>query len=310
MEMKRITTLIKRNISVVTIITLLFSCQKAEVVLESFSTPISNPQNWKVTFQDEFSNDSLFVDQTSSFWLTGFPWGQSSGNREYMARYNAIPSQKCETPQRSLNISSTGTLEITARKDPGSYETWHWDKDGNFYTQCMPFNYTSGMLFSRQKFLYGYYEIRAKIPNQGEVFWPAFWLWAADDDKYREIDIFEFCCNNKNTVGFNMHNSPNVEGGYVHTVNDGKNNNYPSEYILPTSDNVTDFWHTYSVLWTADEVVWFVDNEPRYVVKGHSPKLDMHLILNSSFASWWPAPSDDILPGVFEIDYVRVWARK
>jgi beta-glucanase (GH16 family) len=288
--------------------TSLISCKNEDVPVR-YSTPQLNPQNWKITFQDEFSNDSLFADQSNSFWITGYPWGQSSSNREYMARYKPNSNAGCDEPQRNLNISTDGTLEITARKDPGVYETLHWDENGKLYAECTPFDYTSGMLFSRQKFLYGYYEIRAKIPNQGEVFWPAFWLWAADDDHYREIDIFEFCCNNKNTVGFNMHNSPNVEGGYVHTVNDGKNNNYPSEYILPTSDNVTDFWHTYSVLWTADEVVWFVDNEPRYVVKGHSPKLDMHLILNSSFASWWPAPSDDILPGVFEIDYVRVWEK-
>ncbi|WP_304237983.1 glycoside hydrolase family 16 protein [Jiulongibacter sediminis] len=61
--------------------------------------------------------------------------------------------------------------------------------------------------------------------------------------------------------------------------------------------------HTYAVLWIPDEVVWYVDDKVRSVIKGHSPHLDMHLILNLSLAPWWPEPSGDILPGVFEVDY-------
>ena len=57
-------------------------------------------------------------------------------------------------------------------------------------------HYTSGQAISPFSLAYGYFEIRAKIPN-GDGLWPAFWFWSGcGSNAYSEIDVFEFCgCN-------------------------------------------------------------------------------------------------------------------
>ena len=49
------------------------------------------------------------------------------------------------------------------------------------------YDFTSGMIFSKDLFGEGIFEIRCKIPS-GEDYWPAFWLFGDGG----ELDIFEF----------------------------------------------------------------------------------------------------------------------
>ncbi|MDD2688411.1 MAG: glycoside hydrolase family 16 protein, partial [Bacteroidales bacterium] len=54
--------------------------------------------------------------------------------------------------------------------------------------------YTSGAIVSNNKYKYGYFETYAQLPS-GTSFFPAFWLWNANDTPpncfYNEIDIME-----------------------------------------------------------------------------------------------------------------------
>jgi len=60
-----------------------------------------------------------------------------------------------------------------------------WDKPE------MDFDYTSGMLFSNEKFLYGSFEAEIYIPK-GYGLWSAFWLQGESEKGFTEIDIFEY----------------------------------------------------------------------------------------------------------------------
>jgi beta-glucanase (GH16 family) len=143
--------------------------------------PSSTKPGWKLVFCDEF-NDPVFSvnhfgDRTGKWMTQGFEGGTHGDQLQYYTRFNKEFPTTCD--KGGINhIQSGGTLKIITKKEPGNYEVWHWDKNDKFYKTCEPFTYTSGFIQTPGKFLYGYFEIRAKIPNQGLVLWPAFWLYA------------------------------------------------------------------------------------------------------------------------------------
>jgi hypothetical protein len=202
-------------------------------------------------------------------------------------------------------------MVLEAMEEPGLYEVLHFNQFGDIdHTTCDPFDYTSAMVHSKKRYLYGHFEIRAKIPNEGKVLWPAFWLWAGDGG-YREIDVFEFGGTAPNVAGMNMHVEPALDGGYVHTLHDATppyNNNYPYNYTVPANlGGVSQTFHTYAVRWTPNVVEWSVDGTVAYSIKGHSPPLDMYIIANLAIAWWPPFPCSTDFPADFEIDYIRVY---
>lgn len=292
--------------------------------------PIDKP-GWTLVFNDEFDQPDIFnsINNSGGKWYSGYGWdgAQDHGNeQQYYTRYWKDFSTTCN--KGGVNhLYSNGTLTLQARKEPGSYEALHFPSSGPAYSTCDPHTYTSGVIFSRAKFLYGYFEICCKIPNQGKVLWPAFWLWSGNalDGSYREIDVFEFGGWNTpwargnfygNVVGTNMHISQALDNGYIQDPNDAEHtNHYPFAYPLgvvhPTRPNVTDAFHTYAVRWSPNMVTWYVDNEEVYSLS-HSPHLDMYIIANLAIANaaWWPSPSTancPVYPYDFVIDYIRAY---
>ena len=102
----------------------------------------------KLIWSDEFEGD--FIDTTKWKFETG---DHGWGNNEWQDYQ----------PQGSDNVEiKDGTLRITARKTgPGQ-------RVGD---------YTSARINSRESFLYGRIEIRAKMPEyKGPGIWPALWM--------------------------------------------------------------------------------------------------------------------------------------
>lgn len=233
-------------------------------------------------------------------WSTGYPWGQTLNNeREYYTRYDKSFPTACDKGGTNHIYTSGGTLQLTAKYETGkSYEVWSWP--GGVFTQtCVPYSYTSAMLFSKSTFLYGQFEIKCKIPHAGTKLWPAFWLFSGGP--YREIDIFEFeDPTTPNNLLMNIHIDRNLDFGQNQS-GAGSENHYGAAVQLP---DVSGF-HVYAVQWRPNSVTWLVDGVPVRLLAGHSPPLDMNLIINLAIAPWRPAPSPSDMAAL-EIDYVTV----
>ena len=65
----------------------------------------------------------------------------------------------------------------------------------------MNFDYQSGLIYSKEKFRYGHFEIRFKT-DAASGHWPAFWLFGGDG---QEIDIFEMGAGKLNEVHVDVH---------------------------------------------------------------------------------------------------------
>lgn len=140
--------------------------------------------------------------------------------------------------------------------------------------------YLSGALQSLEKnFLYGYFEIRCKLPVHRGAF-PAFWLWSAcaadnpdcNDPYYEEIDIFEYSWVFTDSTKYH-----NTEANYLgdnrcftaglYINNDGENDSlwwegaarvYPR---IPEEKTSIDQWNIWGCLWMPDKVEWYLNGE-------------------------------------------------
>ena len=174
------------------------------------------------------------------------------------------------------------------------------------------------MIYSKQHFKYGKYEIRFKVPK-GRGLWPAFWVWGIE-----EIDIFEFCCRKPKQFKSNMH----YYCEDTHLSNNKKHK----------GPNFSKGFHTVSVEWEPQHLIWRIDNKVVRKVAAYSTAKGRSLecgevvpydtlIRNKLVSDKWMQVIANLalcdknsycksvnkrtpLPAIFEIDYIRVYQKK
>lgn len=182
--------------------------------------------------------------------------------------------------------------------------------------------YFSGILSSiEKKFLYGYFEIRCKLPVHQGAF-PAFWLWGAckeedygcNDPHYEEIDIFEYSWEitypsiNQYSLGVGD-NRCFTAGLYYNTNGSGENLMDSCSVAkiysrLPDSSPSMDEWNTFGCLWLPDRVEWYINDIKvnSYYNRDSIPKHEMYLIANYAINEIHSTENDTMF-----IDYIKVY---
>jgi beta-glucanase (GH16 family) len=248
--------------------------------------PAGQTGDWTLIFSDEFGDSEL----DPSKWTTCYWWGNGgctiSSNNE----------QEWYQPENVF--IQDGNLLLR------SQEEMIWGSDGR------PYDYTSGMVTTgrdssdltnptRFSFLYGYAEIRAKIPK-GKGLWAAFWLLPDNNTSKPEIDVMEILGHEPSSVKMHFH--------YLNE--DGDKNAPGNEWIGP---DFSSDWHTYGIDWQPDMLTWYVDGIERWRFDDakHIPETTMYLLMNLAVGGDWPgAPNDSTeFPSDYKIDYLRVWRR-
>ena len=232
----------------------------------------------KLVWFDEFDGSGA---PDSSKW--GYDIGTGSngwGNGESQYYTNRLENAKLEN----------GFLIITAKAE--SYE-------GS--------NYTSSRLLTQGKFYftYGSVEVRAKLPSGGGT-WPAIWMLGANFPTAGwpacgEIDIMEHAGNRQNIVQSAMH-TPSSSGN---TENKGSQ----------TLSDVSTEFHVYTVEWSADEMIFSVDDVVHYIYNPTTKNSDtwpydkdQFIILNVAMGGSFGGVIDpNFVQSSMEIDYVRVY---
>ena len=164
--------------------------------------------------------------------------------------------------------------------------------------------YTSGVLTTEKGFnqMHGRFEAIVKTPA-GRGLWSAFWLlpsfdsWPEGVAVLPEIDVMEQLGHELQTVHTTLHtnqNGPLESHPYDHT---GK------------IDLTADF-HRYSVVWTSEEVHWYLDRQ--YLVSHPTPSdftRPVHFLLNLAVGGHWPGAPDAStrFPARLQVDQVTAW---
>jgi beta-glucanase (GH16 family) len=201
---------------------------------KSLSTTAVN----KVMFFDDFSTSSL----ETSHWnirITG-----SVVNNEQQAYVDSSEVIFIQDQRKETGSDSGGILVIKAQHHPA-----YTAPDGK------QFDFLSARIDTRDKFefLYGTAAARMKLPH-GCGLWPAFWAMGYGNwPENGEIDIME-------NVGITDWISAGIHGpGY--SGEDGLINQYYFSNLEDTTN-----WHTYSVDWGPQEMLFRVDGKLIYRV--------------------------------------------
>lgn len=223
---------------------------------------------YKLSFCDFFIGNEL--DQKK--WLVGQPWGEFHPDFPY--EYYGQGEEFVKVDEGSLNLF--------ARYKPKKF----YDFKKNLQ---ITINHGKGLIFSKQSFKYGYYEVSGILPK-GKYLWSAIWL-TADKSWPPEIDIVEAYSGEKsdysNKCGIrNFEFSPNLHFGFKE--DDTKDNYGGNSYPLPF--NPTDRPVIYGVHWSEESIRFYYDGYLIFQTKNekilkyfNKPEVSMHIILNNGF---------------------------
>ena len=184
--------------------------------------------------------------------------------------------------------------------------------------KCGIAEYTSARLttWERQAWQYGYFEIRAKLP-EGAGAWPAFWFMPEASRKgvrwpfCGEIDMMEYTDVHKDVLVYSLHSK-----NHNHRRNDTKQNSTSVE-----QKNVCQEFHVYGMEWTPDYVEYFYDGVSVCKYCKTDDKEDQtedswpydkpfYMILNIAVGGFMGGPiNEEDLPYSMEIDYVRAYQK-
>lgn len=283
-------------------LTIRFDATQKQAVLSAIQVRCSRIKDtrWSLSWSDEFNAESLDVTK----WSPNV-WPARKVNDEDQAYTDRA---------RNVRIED-GLLILEAHRED--------------YQDA---GYTSGRIHSQGygDFLYGRFEIRAKLPF-GKGSWPAIWMLPSDPFRYAtkceagadwqgsatcdawpnsgEIDIMEH-------VGYQM--------GHVHgTVHNEayywlKWEQRKGRILLP---DVDDNFHVYALEWSPERIDIYVDETLYFTYVNEQGgwrswpyDQPFHLILNVAVGGMWGRAGggidDSIFPQRMLVDYVRVYSLK
>ena len=177
--------------------------------------------------------------------------------------------------------------------------------------------FSTAIIKSKKRSYYGYYEARAKSMKAAVC--NAFWLYDPLEEsvKYREgeyseeIDIFEVFgkANKKENKRAYYAAVHRYQTPYVESLVNKKKYKLENRYTrLEVPFDFYEDFHVYGLLWTANELVWFLDGKEVFRRKNDFFKRPLHVIFDAEIMQTWDGlPNIEDLPSTFEIDYVRVW---
>jgi beta-glucanase (GH16 family) len=270
---------------------------------------------------------NLALGQANGFctlaWSDEFNTLSSDWTKEQTCYGGGNNEMECYTARPKNVFIDNGVLVLRAYRETytGS-QSGCTDSQGCTWTKP----YTSGKVntAASRSFLYGRFEIRAKLPS-GYQLWPAIWMmptdyayggWAASG----EIDIMEARGNN-----------PWVASGTLHHGGQWPNNVYTTTGDHGIGVDLSLDYHVYALEWTSSSMNWYIDNtltqsyslnrwwsssaQGVYSAMGQPFDRRFHFILNLAVGGGFfggAAPVTDAQAAAWaqpemRVDYVRVW---
>jgi serralysin len=261
----------------------------------SRAVSLDRSQLGRLTFSDEFNSPRLSlydpVRSPHGRWKTCYWFGWQPGG----ACVNG--SSRDVGPQDPSIVSDPGYNGLS----PFSLS------DGALLLRVLPANpkdprndgksWAVGMVSSQPSFSqrYGYFEIKTTMPGVRGT-WPAFWMLAANLKPPQEIDIFE-----------NMGVDPTR---ILCTAN--WQDKAPSSSSYVTVPGSVTQPHIYGLLWTANTLVWYLDDVEVKRTANRDLHDPMYLMISGGVGGWrdsgnLPIDASRINGAAMAINYVRAY---
>jgi beta-glucanase (GH16 family) len=250
--------------------------------------PVKRPGDARLVWHDEFSGRALDPRK----------WRYDVGRNKRGWFNKELQYYSAGWPQ-NLRLAN-GRLMISAlHETPSSAPDWGGQ------------HYTSAKIVSKHAWIYGFYEVRAKLPCARGT-WPAIWMLPKDMKKWPdegEIDIMEQVGAEPNLIYASLHTKL-----FNHTINTQRS----AQKLVPTSCSA---FHRYQLDWRPDSITIGVDDRGILRVLNNQPggrgawpfDTPFEMILNLAIGGDWAGAKgidDAAMPQRMEVDYVRVWSVK
>lgn len=242
--------------------------------------------------------DKGWTFETSPHWADEFDYSGAPDPAKWGYDLGGSGWGNNELQNYTNNLSNSsvnnGILTINARKENSGTN-----------------GYSSARLVSKGKgdFLYGRFEIRAKIPS-GRGTWPALWMLPTDNSygtwpKSGEIDIMEHVGYDPTNIHVTVHTE--AFNGMINTQK-GASKKFPKafdDYQLYRLD-----WTPYAIRgYIQNELIFeFINNGTGYAAWPFDKRF--HLLMNVAVGGNWGGAQgvdDSVFPKAMEVDYVRVY---
>jgi beta-glucanase (GH16 family) len=251
-------------------------------------TTVPFPKGYtKMVWNDEFNGSGL-PDDSKWDYEQGYV---RSSELQYYAKKRVENSYQQD-----------GLLHLVARQDSGII-------DG----AMRPMSSASIITKGKAAWLYGYVEVRAKMPYLAGIgTWPAIWMMPNDDfyggwPRSGEIDNMEYVASDYRYVHFSQHS-------YKYNNIDGANLQKTTKAYCPTAYSE---FHTYGLQWTPETMIWYLDGVQKFKVNNVEHlwsswpfNKPYYLLLNLAMGGWGGTTNYTLLrnnPQDYQIDYVRIF---
>jgi beta-glucanase (GH16 family) len=227
-------------------------------------------------------------------WSDEFDYPDSKLEDRWISQ-NSASTHILSSRWRENAVVANGTLKLLNKKEKRGGNDW-----------------TSGNIWTKEHFQYGYFECRyryAAASGTNNSFWIMTNTKPPEGKKSFEIDINEGHYPNK--VNTNIHNHSDsivVNGKKTHpTSSRSFSFGTKQEDNKPAPADFAKEFHTYGLAWSADELVFYMDGKELRREKNqfcHSPA---PVWLSLAIIAWGGKVTDAIDGTFMEVDYVRVY---
>jgi len=273
---------------------------------------LSKVENFIGTFTEVFNDEFNGTAIDATKWNTSLTWGDSriiNGEQQYFVntQRDDFGFDPFKFTGDSLVIEAIPTPEALADNLPPVCD--EPDPTGN--ERCI---FLSGALSSHDLFgmTYGYVESRMKVGGVPGML-SSFYLYHRYKGQGKqhhapEIDIIEYLGENPfgDEDAFQTYHYGNV-------VDESTMSAPTMQYKNPTGELYSDDFHTFSVLWEPQLVIWYIDGEEVKRLSGPQVgRQQMNIVAYLVAGSGWAPTPDrtaDIFPLQLEIDYIRAYQR-
>jgi Glycosyl hydrolases family 16 len=259
------------------------SCPSGEVKTNGGICVSLPPGTSTLSFDDEFNLDSV----NNSRWAVLYAHGDRSNNEP-----------ECFLP---ANVSeSAGSLNELLKVESVTCPV----DSINGGTGTLSSNYASGAIQMRTfNFTYGTIKVRAKFTG-GTGPWPAIWLLGAECQSPNYLTTST--CDWPNT-GSQEIDLAEILGSNLSSANEGIFLNGSSPDCRASTTNVSLSWHVYTLIWSANELLYRIDGVTTCKFTSTIPSTPMFMIIDTAVGGAGGQIINSTLPQTAKVDYVRVF---
>lgn len=256
--------------------------------------------NWHYFNGDEFNEATLNTNK----WNYWYGWSRSIFSHKEQQYYTDGENHEIKNGNLNLFAKREKVTKRIVDHLPDNDSIFNGKKYNGLNKRT--FDYTSGMIQSVQKYKYGYFEIKFKMPAE-KGYWPAFWLQGGFPNE--EIDWMELKTKKKNAIHVGRHSQKREENKIRNVFRKQWWGNW-----VYFKGNLSDNWNIVSGEWTPNYLKYYLNGECiayTNISLNIEKTLAVNLAVPGNDGPFHPGPDTSITKSSnYTIDYIRVWSKE